>query len=347
MGEIPPAVWERWRLSEYVPLRQAILVLGGSLRTEAALARFADVSLLYQEGDGIKSLSGVFYLTTKRFLFLPLDAFPHPKFVESTVDALGSLVGVRNDLTILITSKVGGFVNFQFPSTKSLFRCFRLLRAVSEAMRKDEPVFQKVISELTSQASDSETPFSSIEVELLDCPRCYDVLDSSAADPTRIAPAIARSVPAIDILEPVRYVFDYCNHLRFDVHIKLRALFIISMVSFALKFIPFLPLFALSLSIGLLYSGWISLEGQQPQRASENPKMRKIDVYFGDWFQWRDPPKTLMLLKASTAVFVAWALLPMRIYVAVCIVAFALVIVRPVYRKDHWKALIDGFWFCT
>jgi hypothetical protein len=50
MAEIPPEVWHRWTVQDYDPLRQAVIVFGGSLRREAAIERFEDVSVLYAEG---------------------------------------------------------------------------------------------------------------------------------------------------------------------------------------------------------------------------------------------------------------------------------------------------------
>jgi hypothetical protein len=255
-------------------------------------------------------------------------------------------VGVRSDLTISVADKLSSSAHFQFPSMISLFQCFNLLRAISEATRREEVVFHKTIADITARPGYDETPFSSIEVELPECAGPRDLADSSVDDVGAPAPVSRDARRSLDVLQPVRYVFDYSNHLRFDVHIKLRTLFVVSSISFALKFIPFLPLFALLFSIGLLYRAWLNMD-EPPERTSENPRIKKIVQFFGDWFEWRDPQKTLLLLKISTAIFVSWALLPPNMYLMACLIGFAVGIVRPVYRGDYWKGLISGFWFCT
>jgi hypothetical protein len=153
----------------------------------------------------------------------------------------------------------------------------------------------------------------------------------------------------IDVLQPVRAALDYCNHLRFDVHIKMRILFLVSSIAFVMKYIPFLPLLALVVVILVLYRGWIYLESQgaYPEARSTNVKVRTIQTFLGDWFEWRDKAKSLITLQVAGAVFMGWVILPPTVYAVACGGAYIGAVVVPIYRTKLWKKLLAGFWFCT
>ncbi|OHT07172.1 hypothetical protein TRFO_01303 [Tritrichomonas foetus] len=352
MTDIPEEVWRRWSQNEYDPLRQAVLVFGGNLRKEIALEHFNEVSLLYQEGEGTNTLKGVFYLTTKRMVFLPKNTIPHQSIVEATFDALRGLSGVRSDLTITITDKSGSIANFQFQTTKSLFQCFNLLRSLSEASRKDENKFRKIISSLAKQTERDETPFSSIEVELAECHQSLEFPEASPDD--HVAPVIedTNADHMASVLAPIKFILDYCNHLHFDIHIKLRILFFISLVSFCMKFIPFLPLICLLVSIALMFTGWqnIQNDGKMPESrfvGTDNQGVLQIQSFFNDWFAWQNPRKSELLLRVCGSIFLGWAVLPKKYFVFGCILSYLFFIVIPLHNSDMFKKIVSGFWFCT
>jgi len=59
--------------------------------------------------------------------------------------------------------------------------------------------------------------------------------------------------PLIELATAIKNILEYCNHLHFDIHIKLRILFFLAIISFILKFIPVVPLSALIVIIVQLY----------------------------------------------------------------------------------------------
>lgn len=350
MSGIPKEVWQRWSLPEFSPLRQTILVYDGNLRKEAALVKYADVSLLYQEGKGILSIKGAFYVTTKRMVFLPNDAIPHKRIVVASFSALKSLTGVRGDLTILVADSLNSIANFQFPTTKSLFQCFGLLRSLSEASRKGEDEFRREVTRVAVQNEHNDTPFSSIEVELQECTGSIEIVEAQHTDhETPVQEDWNHEL--LQYLVPVKDIFDYCNGLHFDIHIKARLLFVISSVAFCMKFIPFAPLVALGVIVYMLYSAWEVLEGEKPQwEMGETESTRPFARVRGfrlDYFGWRDSEKSSMVIRIAGAVFLGWVLLPVELYVTVCVLAYIWFIGRRLYRSDLVQKVVGGFWFYT
>ena len=348
---IPDEVWQRWQSNEYESLRQAVMVYGGSLRKEIALEHFQDVSLLYQEGEGTNTLKGVFYLTTKRMVFLPKNTIPHPSIVEATFDVLKGLSGVRSDLTITVTDKMGSIANFQFPSTKLLFQCFNLLRALAEASRKDESKFRRIVMNLANQTERDETPFSSIEVELAECHQTLEVPEALPDNHEAQVSEESNAENMANMLAPLRSLLDYFNHLHFDIHIKLRILFFISLVSFLMKFIPFLPLACLCISIALLFTGWEYLKSDgnvsDNRISTDNSGILHIQSFLNDWFVWQNPKKSELLLKICGFLFIGWIILPTRIYILTCIICYIVFIGLPMVQSDMLKKIVAGFWYCT
>lgn len=347
-SSIPEEVWHRWSTPEYDSLRQAVLVFGGSIRKEAAIELFPEVSLLYQEGEGTNTIKGTFYLTTKRMIFLPKNQIPHPLLVMATFDSLRCLSGVRSDLTITIIDNTSASANFQFQSTKSLFQCFNLLRSLSEASRFDANKFRRVIARVASESNRDETPFSSIEVELQECHQNLEVPEALPVDP--IVAEENSLDPLGSFLAPIKFILDYCNHLHFDIHIKLRTLFFVSLISFFLKFIPFLPLVALCVIIYLLFSAWqkLNLDNNKPQEPrSQSEGFLQVRQFFTEWFAWENSEKSMLLLKSASAIFLGWIILPPNAYVLACIVSYLYFIVLPIYQSNIFSKIVSGFWFCT
>ena len=355
MSGVPEKVWKRWATEEFDALRQVVVVFGGKPRKEAALEVYTDVSLLYQEGEGTNSVKGVFYLTSKRIAFLPDNTMPHPKMVHATFDYLKCLTGTRSDLTLSLIERQGSVANFQFASEKVLFQCFNTLRLLCEASRKDEATFRKAIIHVATRAQPDEAPFSSIEVEL---PECNTSLELSVEAPeTAVVTPIGtekeekeRSASTSSLVY-LRFLLDYVNHIHFDLHIKLRILFVISLCSFCLKFIPFLPLVCIFTVIYLLYNAWEKLDydGNVEVLTIEpgNESFVRLQSFWNDWFGWGNKTKSLITLRVASAIAILWFILPLRVYLALCTLAYLFFIAVPLCRDKLFLKIGTGFWFCT
>ena len=357
MSGVPERVWKRWSSDEFDALRQVVVVFGGTTRKEAALELFPDVSLLYQEGEATNSVKGVFYLTSRRIVFLPDNMMPHPRMVHATFNYLKCLTGTRSDLTMSITERQGSIANFQFASEKALFQCFNTLRVLCEASRKDPATFRRKIVYVATRQQPDETPFSSIEVELAESDMSLEVLAEvpEAVVVPEATGALEKeekeSVASTSSLQYVRFLLDYLNHIHFDMHIKLRILFVISACSFFLKFIPFLPLFCIVTMIFLLYNAWERLDYDNrinpiPVEAG-NESLVRLQTFWNDWFAWGNPKKSRIMLRATSTVAFCWFVLPPRVYLALCTVAYIIFIAIPVYRHGLLSNIANGFWFST
>jgi hypothetical protein len=341
---LPASVWQRWSDPSYDLLRQAVLIFNGDTHKEAALEQFRDVSLLYQEGEGTNSVTGVFCLTTKRFVFLPHFQLPHPKLVQSRFISLKSLSGTRSDLTVTLTDQSDGTVNFQFKSTTSLFIAFNLLRLLCETSRKTEATFCKVISQISTQSSPDDSPFSSIDVELPPCESSFDVPESTVSVIPTILPPVSESGSTISRMTAF---FDYCNRLRFDIHIKLRLLFIASAVSVVLHFIPFLPLLVLAATFYSLWQAWTIIETGPVKPTNAMADFTAVKNFFDDWLGWRNYDKTKLILRWSAFVWFLWMILPGRFFYGGFLLGYVALIILPLYRRGIFWNLVSGFWFCT
>ncbi|EAX88442.1 hypothetical protein TVAG_099340 [Trichomonas vaginalis G3] len=357
--DLPESVWQKWAGPEYDGIRQAVLVFGGHIRKEAVITSFAEVSFAFQEGETTNTVKGVLYLTTRRIVFLPKNTIPHPQLIQAQFSNLRCLSGNRNDLMISISDTSSAAANFKFPTVKALYQCFNSLRKLCEAIRADEEAYRKATYDLATAQNLDETPFASIECDLSE-------VDNSAKlevnAPQKIVKAEEaddpRAEPVIELLSPVQKIGEKFNQTNFDIHIKLRILFIVSLVSFLLKFIPFFPLTALVI-IGIqIISAWINIKKDRTDdddyvdadaqwKGHPVEGTYKVLKFFNEWFMWQDPRKSASLFQASFLVFVSWAILPTKIYVTVVFLAFSVFLVKPLLHRSVIGHIVTGFWFST
>ena len=280
------------------------------------------------------------------------DTVYDPKIVEATFNNLKGLTGVRSDLSISIVDRLNAVANFQFASTRSLYQCFNLLRAMSEASRKPIEEFQREIVKLSSQTTRDETPFSSIEVELEACTHSPEVVEAQNQESEIPVPEGDDETQMVAFVGPVKGFFDYCNHLHFDIHVKLRMLFIISAAAFCMKYIPFVPLVALLVVAYMLRAGWLKIEEDsgvtEPKTESEaNKGFNSVRNFVLDYLAWQNIEKSSLVLKVASAIFLGWIILPGKAYTLDCIIAYIVFVAWPIYQSDLLQKIVAGFWFCT
>ncbi|OHT00527.1 hypothetical protein TRFO_32763 [Tritrichomonas foetus] len=347
-NEIPEEIWARWSRPEIEPLRQVVLSFGGSIHKEALIDSFFDVSLLIPDGENTTSLKGIFYLTTRRMVFLPRNMI-HPNMVQASFDALRCITGTRSDLTASVVDINGCTAKFQFVSARALYQCFNLFRQLAEASRFSEEKFRSVVHSLATAVRLNETPFNSIEVELQECTQ------------TNIIPAVSviedyddTVDPVTVVLAPVKEFFDYFNNLHFDMHIKLRILLVMSFVSFCLQYIPFLPFCALLIIIYLLYNGWKSLDRDLEEEESKEPNIPAVaggfvitEKFLMSYLGWRDPRKSILVLQSCLSIILAWLVIPERIYPYACLIAYIYYVIRPLMSSNIVAKIYSGPWFST
>ena len=361
---IPPEIWQKWETPEYDTLRQAVIVFGGNTSKEAPVQKFDDVSLLYQEGEGTNLIKGVMYFTTRRIVFLPENQIPHPHLVQCTYQYLKLLSGVRADLSIYLTDRNGGTANFKFPTPSTLFQCFNLLRQLTDSTKLDQKSYRKTIYEIVTAKTRDETSFTSIELDLgeLKVANAPEINAPKLLNSEDDLDQAAQADPFVNFLQPIKHVLDYCNHLHFDIHIKLRILLFISAITFILKFIPLLPLTALLIICVQLYFVWIGIKNKNEEDEDVTEKtlsskwessQKQTESFttlrkFGkEWFMWEDPKKSSILMKVCLCLFFGWTILPFRLYFALCIVCYAIFLLRPILKSDILQNIVNGFWFST
>jgi hypothetical protein len=359
---LPQEIWAKWEDPNHDCLRQAVLVFGGNTNKEAIVESFKDVSLLFQEGEATSLIGGVMNLTTKRMIFLPGNQIPHPHLIQSTYESLSRISGIRNDLSVSLTDNTGATANFKFPSPKTLYQFFNLLRSLAEATRLSSKAYAKEIYKIVTEPEHDATPFSLIE---------FDLGEVKEKNPEIYAPKAVKSSednlnvvadPLINLITPIKHVIDYCNHLHFDIHIKLRILFFIALITFILKFIPALPLTALIIICVQLYFVWRNIKNDDKNDFEEisistswvnGTEKNQIEGYaesrkfFRDWFMWEDSKKSTVLLSVCLCVFFGWTVLPPKIYYALCLTTYGLFLVRPLLKSSVIPDIINGFWFAT
>jgi hypothetical protein len=306
---------------------------------EFPVARFDDVTLLVPDDPTAGSLKGSMYMTNLRFLFLPKNTIPHPKLVHCHFRAMRILSGRRSSFGISVVDEARSSVDFQFPSEQSLFQVFNLLRLLGESIRR-------VPSGKFKFRGLDETPFSSLEVEFPEIEleeRSYERAESRKMEQD----------PLSDVLRPMKDFFDYCNSLSFDIDLKLRFLFVLSLVSFFLQFIPFFFLLHLSLCAFLLRNVWksvnkseMSLEGNTeiPVTAGGFVKAQR---FVSDWLFWRNPHKTVQILIITLINLVVWMMASIKTCIFVSILVFWWFFLRKGGIYESLRNLICGFWLCT
>jgi hypothetical protein len=330
-------------------LRQALLMFGGSLRTESHVDWFPDVSLVVSGDPSRPLVKGVFHFTTKRILFLPSRS-SFQSMVQAGYDSLRCLSGTRTDLSISLVDANGATAKFQFTSPPALFRAFNLLRGLAEASRGSEREYSEFLSRLGGSAARDETPFSTIEIEL------GEGTDRTAAI---LAPAAAPAAASEEddglahLLEPLREFYQRCGRIHLDIHAKLWAIFVLSLVSSCLRIMPFLPFCAACMFAFLMFTAWRSMNqdlDEVGEGCADVPAVVegfvKVQAFAGDWLFWGKPRKGMALCQWSLGVLIAWAVLPRRLYViagAVVTGAMALTLLE----GDSLSKLYSGPWVCT
>ena len=362
---IPQEIWQRWEKPEYDQLRQTVIVFGGNTSKEAPVEKFADVSLLFQEGEATNLIKGVMYLTTRRMVFLPENQIPHPHLVQCTFESLRSISGIRNDLSIYLIDRHTGTANFKFPTPNTLFQCFNLLRFLAESTKLESKQYRKAMYDVVTAKKRDETPFTSIEFDF------GEVGVTKAPEINAPKPATSEedieqeseqsNDPLISFLQPIKHVLDYCNHLHFDIHIKLRILLVLSFISFILKFIPLLPLSALSIISVQLYFVYDNIKNKNKdddektfsstwdtkETKNKTESFGTLRKFVREYFMWENTDKSALLLKVCVCIFFGWIILPFKFYFTLCMLCYGYFLIRPILDSDVVGNIINGFWFST
>lgn len=351
--------WEllnRWNDSTYDKLRQVVLVFKGSTEKELPVEKY-DASILKQKGESVSSIRGMLYLTTQRIVFLPENAFPHEDLAMAVYTSLRSLTGVKNDMTIALSDNNGGSAVFKFYNDNNLFVCFNLLRTICLAARQSENVFLGTIKDILNGKKRDSTPFSSIDFELSETTNKLDI-DTNASKVVTDVVNEGVDDDILELLSPIKTFLDYCNNLNFDIHIKLRVLFVVSLISFLLKFIPLLPLLSLVCVAALSYFAFANLKQTHTGHDADELKLSdsrghsvegytRTRQFFREWFMWKNPRKSMLLLQCSLAVFILWIILPTWLYIILCTAGYVFIVAKPMTSATLIKELATGFWFCT
>ena len=347
-NEIPEAIWARWSRPEFEPFRQVVLSFGGNMRTEALIDSFPDVALLVPDGDNMAIFKGVFYLTTKRMAFLPRNMI-HPNMVQASFDSLRCITGTRNDLTALVVDVKGSMARFQFTSAHTLYQCFNLFRQLAEASRLPEDKFRNTIYAIATATRRNDTPFNSIEVELQECTQTPEVPVMHDIEVVEEAPD-----PVTVFLAPVKSFFDYFNNLHFDIRVRLRILLTMSIISFFLQRMPFLPFVAILTILFLLYNAWGSINRDLEDEENQEPIIPPVaagfvvtEKFLMEYLGWRDPRKSMRVLQTSVAIVLAWLVLPSKLYPLVCLAAYIYYVIMPLKDSNFVTKIFSVPWLST
>lgn len=351
---LPQEIWKRWSSPDYDSLRQAVIVFGGNTTKEAAIEAYSNVSLYYQDKEGTSMIKGTFYLTSSRLAFLPNNQIPHPQLVVLRYDLLRSLAGFRNDLSITVKDNSGSVANFKFANAKALYQCFHLLRGLAEAIRMKNPEYIKTVYQLVTTPARDETPFAAIEFDL---PECNESKNLEFTAPNAMDPIAEeddhRNDALVVFLQPIKSMIDYCNHLHFDIHIKLRILFFIGVISFILKFIPLLPLCGAIIAGVQLYHVWAFIKGNMKDDVSESFSGQHFEGYehlrqfYQEYFMWKNQSKCLKLFAVSLSVFFGWVIFPPKLYYTVIFGSYAFFLIYPLLKSNIYQEVVNGFWYST
>lgn len=346
--ELPDEIWARWGKPEYDALRQVVLCFGGNVRTEAVIDSFSDVTLQIPDSDGTNLIKGVFYLTTKRMVFLPRNVI-HSNIVQSAFESLRCITGTRIDLTASVVDVNGSTAKFQFVTAQALYQCFNRFRSLAEASRYSEEKFRSIVYKLATSFRRDETPFNSIEVELQECEEAPEVPAAPIVEINE-----ENTDPVTIILAPFKEFLDYFNTLHFDIHVKLRILFVMSLVSFCLQRIPFLPFVALLTIFYLLFNAWRSINKDLEDGEQQEPVIPTVaygfvstEKFLQNYFGWKDPRKSMTILQSCTCIILAWLVLPSKLYPIGCLIAYVYYLLTPLKKSEFVKKIYSGPWFST
>jgi hypothetical protein len=331
--------------AESETLRQAVLMFGGDFATESNIDRFGEVSLVRA---GSATLRGALYLLTRRLIFVPRGGAP-PAFVHAAYDSLRCISGTRTDLAVGLVDSAGATARFQFASAPALFQAFNLLRLLAEGARGPDAEYRALLAALGRTPARDETPFSAIEVELGEG---GDRERAAPAPPA--APAAAGEDPLARAVAPLQRFYERCNALHLDIHVKIRVLFCLSLVSFCLKFMPFLPFCAACMTAFLLFTAWRSMNrdlDEAAERSADAPPVAEgcaaVQRFVGDWLLWGNPRKGIALGQWSLAVIVGWAVLPQRLYAAAGAVGYIALVGAALVRGRPLAKIFSGPWIST
>lgn len=214
----------------------------------------------------------------------------------------------------------------------------------AEAARMNERAFRSIVARQASSQTFDETPFSSLEVEL---PECHQTFEVSNAPDTFIDDEM--DDPLINVLAPMKEFFDYCNKTNFDIHMKLRFLFVLALVSFCLKYIPFYPFAMMCIIICVAGTAWkkINQTSIKREKATEVPEVAKGFInsqrFVSDWLFWRNPRKSWKMLRIAVLAFVGWIIIPGKPYtlsvVAITLFMFWKAAERSGLMEKLWKEI--------
>ena len=352
-SHIPHSAWNRWNSPKYSDLRRFVYIFGSNTKKEIPVQMQDNVMYLIQEGEATKLIEGIFYITTKRFVFIPKDSAAINSFVTATYQSIYKLVGTRYDLSMSITNFEMGIANFQFQSQNILFQVFNLLKLLSETVRYDKEEFKTEIISILKKEELEQNPFSCIECEFEETENEWEIQE----DNEHINLSLYKSESEDNfIFSPIKSFINLFVYMHFDIHIKLRILFFISLITFCLKFIPFLSMIFLLISCALLFTAWKKLN-ENNDNSSKQVKLGENNDLFNDdnlfkifiknWFFWQDYQKSSKLLKISLFMFSAWALLDEKLYFVVCILFIIFFILKKIFKSNLRKQITIGYWLSS
>lgn len=352
-SRIPQTVWERWNSPLYTDLRRFIYIFGSSTSKEVPIRTFENVMFFVQEGEDTKLVEGTFYVTTKRFVFVPKDSAAIANFVTAEFQSISKLCGASYDLSMSVTNFEMGVANFQFGSRVILFVVFGLLKELAETVRLDKNSFVDSIVKILEREELEQKPFSCIDCEFEEVENDWVLQEENAQKHLIIWESGCDDDLDSHMIKSFGNLFVY---MHFDIHIKLRILFIISLITFCLKFIPFLPLVFLIMICTLLYNAWkkLNAEGAKNQTKDESEENSSVlngndllRTFVNNWFLWNDFQKSSKLLKISLFMFSVWAVMDKYIYYTVYALFFVFFTLKPIFTSSVFRRIINGFWFCT
>ena len=133
---------------------------------------------------------------------------------------------------------------------------------------------------------------------------------------------------------------------------NLRFLFVTSLISFCLQYIPFIPFLSLCVALYILSNAWrlINKNKIKKQKNIKIPKATegfvKTQMFISDWFQWRAPRKTIKFLIISISFFIGWIVLPKKFYLAFTIISYLIFLFNSLKKQQELSSIFSCFWLC-